>query len=132
MSASVHHVQVPSPADLDGAAMSYIAQGYVISMRDAGSVTLFKRKEFNVLYAVIGFFLCLLPLLIYCIVYATQKDQMVVVHVAGGTALGASTGGAVGTLSPDGRYRWDGQAWQPVNQPGLPAPDDPNQPPPGW
>jgi hypothetical protein len=27
----------------------------------------------------------------------------------------------LGTLSPDGRYRWDGMAWQPVTTP-TPAP----------
>jgi hypothetical protein len=37
-----------------------------------------------------------------------------------------------GQLSPDGRWRWDGQQWQPVDQPPQPLPQsEPPQPPPG-
>ena len=38
------------------------------------SATLQKRKEFSVLWAVIGFLLCLLPFLIYLMVYASKPD----------------------------------------------------------
>lgn len=123
MGASVYHVQVRHPVDLDTAAMRYVAEGYVVSLRDAATLTLYKRKEFNVLYAVIGFFLGLLPLLIYCIVYATQKDQMVVIHATGALPVEGPPGPAGAQLSPDGRYWWDGTAWQPV-------PPTPFQPPP--
>jgi uncharacterized RDD family membrane protein YckC len=33
--------------------------------------------------------------------------------------------GAAGTLSPDGRWRWDGRQWQPVDGPGEPGPATP-------
>ncbi len=53
---------------------SYFAQGFVVANKTANSVTLQKRKEFKVLWAVVGFFLCVLPLIVYVIVYATQAD----------------------------------------------------------
>ena len=57
---------------------SYFAQGYVVVNKTATSVTLQKRKEFKVVWAIIGFLLCLIPLLVYLIVYATQPDTEIV------------------------------------------------------
>src|SRR2546421_8733572 len=81
MSADVATVAVPTAAQMQQAIMSYVAQGFVVATQTEDATTLFKKKEFNIIWAVIGFFLCVLPLLIYCIVYATQKDQMVVIRV---------------------------------------------------
>jgi hypothetical protein len=88
----------------------YVMQGFVVASREPDSVTLVKRKEFSVLWAVIGFFFCLLPLLIYLIVYATQQDQVVFVRVA--APVPGSGGGGVPGLSPDRKFWWDGTAWQ--------------------
>jgi hypothetical protein len=94
----------------------HVVQGYVVASRDSNSVTLVKRKEFSIVWAVVGFFLCLLPLLIYLVVYATQQDQMVHVrmvapqHVRGGLPM----------LSDDRRFWWNGVAWQDAN--ALPPP----------
>ena len=118
---------------------SYIAQGYAVGTQDTSSATMVKKKEFQVLWAVIGFFLCLLPLLIYCIVYATQSDEVVRVVVGGGaTQLQVSADGNwwwsataqrwVGVLeqlppqtpiSDDRQWWWDGAPWR-----RLPSPSD--------
>jgi hypothetical protein len=114
VAAHVQQVNVNSSEELESAIMSYIAQGFTVSNRSAESVTLFKKKEFNILWAVIGFFLCLLPLIVYCIVYATQSDQMVVIKVGSGPA--AVTSGfdaATGvTWSEDRQWWWDGSRWR--------------------
>ena len=102
---------------------------------------MFKAKKFEVLWAVIGFFLCLLPLLIYLIVYATQNDQMVVITV--GVSVpeltmstdrsfwwdGTRWQDATATVPPiarrsdDGRYWWDGTEWRVITEAALsPAP----------
>jgi len=63
---------------------SYIAQGFVVVNKTETSTTLQKKKEFKLVWAVIGFVLCLLPLLIYLIVYATQSDvEVVQIHITG-------------------------------------------------
>jgi hypothetical protein len=121
MAASVATLIVPTTEQMQQAVMSYVAQGFVVSTQTADTTTMFKKKEFNILWAVIGFFLCLLPLLIYCIVYATQKDQMVVVRIdASVPPTGAvpflSSGAQVGaaehlTWSEDRRYWWNGSTW---------------------
>jgi hypothetical protein len=119
--ASVATVIVPTMEQMQQAVMSYVAQGFVVSTQTADTTTMFKKKEFNILWAVIGFFLCLLPLLIYCIVYATQKDQMVVVHIDPSlpatlalplVASGAQVAAADQLIwSEDRRYWWNGSTW---------------------
>lgn len=126
-------VQAATPQDLETMTMSYIAQGFSVANKTPMQVTLIKRKEFSVLWAVIGFIICLLPLLIYLIIYASESDQMVVITVAGAPQV-ASTVPLVGATqpaaylnaprSPDGYYWWDGQAWQPIPQTG-PMPQQP-------
>ena len=119
----------PSAQDLETMTMGYIAQGFSVANKTPTSVTLIKRKEFSILWAVIGFIICLLPLLIYLIVYASQSDQMVVITLAGaqqpmGAASGYLGGAPSGQLaggvqrSPDGNYWWDGQQWRPISELG--------------
>ncbi len=86
-----------------------------------------KKKEFNVVWAVLGFFLCLLPLLVYCIVYATQSDQMVRIVIATG---GLPSDSAL-KISPDGNWWWSEtlQKWVGVLEqlpPGVQVSDDGN------
>jgi hypothetical protein len=115
VSATVATVIVPTTEQMQQAVMSYIAQGFVVSTQTGDSTTLFKKKEFSILWAVIGFFLCLLPLLIYCIVYATQKDQMVVVRIDPSVpptaALPFVSAANELTWSEDRRYWWNGSTW---------------------
>jgi hypothetical protein len=110
VAANVQQINVASQEELESTIMSYIAQGFSVSNRSADSVTLFKKNEFNVLWAVIGFFLCLLPLLVYCIIYATQSDQMIVIKVASVTP-GLSAASSA-TWSDDREWWWDGSRWR--------------------
>lgn len=110
MAANVQQISVASQEELESTIMSYIAQGFTVSNRTTESVTLFKKKEFNIIWAVIGFFLCVLPLLVYCVIYVTQDDQMIVIKVAAAApALGAA---ASVTWSEDRQWWWDGSRWR--------------------
>lgn len=135
MPATVHNLSVATRDQLDAAIQGYIAQGYVVSNRTETSVTLFKKKEFNVVWAIVGFFACLLPLLIYTIVYAAESDKMVIVSIEGSassviwsddkrlwwtgqTWRSVSDELPAGVpVSDDGRLFWDGGSWQPVTEP---------------
>lgn len=122
--AGVSAVRVSSENEMEMAIAGYISQGFVLSNRSATGATMFKKKEFQIVWAVIGFILCLLPLLVYLIVYASQSDQMVQITLAPAGSqpqLPASSTQLVGTRSADGRWWWDGQAWQPVPD-TLPTP----------
>jgi hypothetical protein len=124
-------VQATSQQELENMVASYIAQGYNVANRTPSSVTMIKRKQFSVLWAVIGFIVCVLPLLIYLIVYALEDDQMVIINLGQpgesvqpqiSLAGPANTSGNMyGTRSPDGRYWWDGTAWRPISA----TPDQP-------
>lgn len=113
--ARVNQVRVASADQLESTVSQYIAQGFVTMNRTPTRVTMFKKKEFNILWAVIGFFLCILPLLIYAVVYATQSDQMVEISISE-DAVAVDGSSQVVQISPDGNYWWDGTRWQLVSQ----------------
>jgi hypothetical protein len=120
-------VLVPDAVALRQTIDSYIVQGFSVAIQDADSATMMKKKEFNVVWAVIGFFLCLIPLLIYCIVYATQHDQMVRIVIGSAAVLGAGAGAI--KVSPDGNWWWSEalQKWVGVLEqlpPGVRVSDD--------
>jgi hypothetical protein len=99
---------------------SFIAQGYVLSNRTPSSATLFKKKEFSILWLVIGLLLCLVPLIIYLIIYASESDKMVQIYLADPATAPALVQPPSSQLSPDGRWRWDGFHWVPVPPPPPP------------
>lgn len=112
MSVATQHVYVPDQQALDQTITGYIAQGFTVQNRGDDFATLFKKKEFSVLWAVIGFLICIIPLLIYLIVYATQKDQLVEIRIGEAHELAAgSVGGPALHWSDDGRQWFDGKLW---------------------
>jgi hypothetical protein len=144
VSAALQQLQVPDAAAMEQAITSYIAQGFTVQSRTETSVTLFKKKEFSVLWAVVGLLLCLLPLLVYLIVYATQRDQMVQIVMASpatpaihwnedftqwydhaGSRWRSTTSGLPQgvPISDDGAYFYNGSSW-------IPRPAGATKPPP--
>ena len=75
---AVSKVQVPTTEEMESATLTYLAKGFVVANKTRTSVTLQKKKEFSTLWAVIGFLLCLLPLLIYLVVYSSKPDVEIV------------------------------------------------------
>jgi len=112
VAASVKQIDVASEQALESTIASYIAQGFVVSQRTQDTATLFKKKEFNIIWAIVGFFLCLLPLLVYCIVYATQSDEMVVVKVVSAAAGAIEAQAGKVRWSEDRQWWWDGGRWR--------------------
>jgi hypothetical protein len=104
MSISTFAVQVPNEQALVATMNSYIAQGFLVMSRESGQAILRKPKVFNVVWAVVAFFLCVLPLLIYLIVYAGQRDQVVLIQIVNAQTPAVQ-------LSADGHYWWDGRQW---------------------
>lgn len=82
MAPHMSRITVDSVSAMEQAITSYITQGFAVANKTSASATLIKRKQFNVLWAVLGFIVCVLPLLIYLIVYASQSDQVVEIVVS--------------------------------------------------
>jgi hypothetical protein len=131
--AVVRQIPAYSTAQVEQAVSSYIAQGFMVMNRNPGGVTMFKKKEFSILWAVVGLVLCLLPLLIYLIVYAAQSDQMVEIKLIASQSpemiahqnvpdLGSGQVNHVGLRSEDGRWWWDGTTWRPIPAEGVGQP----------
>jgi hypothetical protein len=118
--AKVQNFPVYSEAQMAQAITSYIAQGYVLSNRTPTGATLFKKKEFSILWLVIGLILCLIPLIIYLIIYASESDKMVQIYLADAATAPRLAPPPSGQLSPDGRWRWDGLQWVLVPPPPPP------------
>lgn len=81
MAAKVSVLEVGTPGELDQAITSYVVQGFALANRTPTSATMVKRKEFSILWTVIGLVLCVLPLLIYLIIYATESDVVVEIRI---------------------------------------------------
>lgn len=87
MAAQVQVIEVSTPTEVDAAISSCVVQGYVMANRTPTSATMVKRKEFSALWAVIGFLVCVIPLLIYLIMYAAETDKVVEIRVSQNAAL---------------------------------------------
>jgi hypothetical protein len=121
--AATRQVSVGSQEQMDQAVSGYIAQGFVVMNRAPAAVTMFKKKEFSILWLVIGLLLCVVPLLVYLVVYALQQDQMVEIRVAAGPVIAGAGAVPIGApVSDDGRHWWDGRRWQPVPAAGMEPP----------
>ncbi|MGH9169765.1 MAG: hypothetical protein ACRD0Z_02670 [Acidimicrobiales bacterium] len=116
MAASVKVIEVPAPEFLDQAINAYVVQGFTVANRTPYSVTMVKPKKFEILWAVVGFFLCIIPLLIYLIVYATKSDEVVEIRVSPQLAPAALPV----QMSPDGAAWWDGETWIPADKAAPP------------
>lgn len=125
MAAAVRQIQVPDVQAMEQTITSYIAQGFTVQSRTEHSATLFKKKEFSVLWAVVGLVLCLLPLLIYLVVYATQKDQMVQIVVVGAPVAKVSWNDDFTQWYDHGRNQWVSTATRLPE--GIPVSDDGTQ-----
>jgi hypothetical protein len=74
-------VDVNNAQAMEQAITSYIAQGFSVVNKTATSATLYKKKDFSIFWAVVGFLICIIPLFIYLIYYVTQSDEMVEIVV---------------------------------------------------
>jgi hypothetical protein len=110
VSVTTQHIYVPDRQALDQTITGYIAQGFTVQNRGDEFATLFKKKEFSIAWAIIGFLICIIPLLIYLIIYATQKDQLVEIRIGEARELHAAPGSRV-HWSEDGRQWFDGKFW---------------------
>lgn len=71
-------VYVDNAQSLDAAITGYIVKGYLVANRTPTSATLQKAKKFSILWALVGFFVMLIPFFIYVIWYATQPAVKVI------------------------------------------------------
>lgn len=82
MAAEIQRLSVDTVSAMESSITSYITQGYMVVNKTPTSATMIKRKQFSTLWAVIGFLVCVIPLLVYLIVYASQKDKVIEIIVA--------------------------------------------------
>jgi hypothetical protein len=78
---------VPNVQVMEARMTSFLAQGFIVAHKTDTSVTLQKKKEFNIVWAIVGLVLCILPLLIYLIVYITRPDVELIEIAVSRTAI---------------------------------------------
>ncbi len=89
MPADIQTLDVGTIEEMEVVISSFVTQGYVLANKTLTSATMIKTKQFNIIWAIIGFFFCLLPLIVYLIVYAGEKDKVAEIRVRqGGTSGG--------------------------------------------
>ena len=74
---SVSTIYARTPDEVHSLVNAHLVEGYQLRNQTGSEVVLFKPKQFSIVWAVIGFFFMLLPLVIYIIVYAMQSDKVV-------------------------------------------------------
>lgn len=122
-------IAVPDQSSLEQAVTSYVAQGFIVQQQTPEFTVLHKSKEFKVLWAVVGFLVCLLPFLVYLVMYANESDKTVEIRIDPSAphspqpAIAEQTqqhaavanqhpGADSLQWSPDGHYWWDGERWR--------------------
>ena len=108
--ASMQRVSVPSAEALQTTITGYIGRGYVVQQQGEDFAVLFKAKNFEIVWAILGFLFCLIPLLVYLIVYSLQTDELVEIRVM---APGVQ-------WSDDRTLWWDGATWRSLADDGPP------------
>jgi hypothetical protein len=127
---NVRYIDVTEPEQMQMEITRLVSAGYTVANQSNRSVTLVKRKQFSIPILIIGFLLCVIPLIIYLVVYAFQSDQIVEIrlidkpeaqpyraseHIAvNGENPLPPIDAPVIQLTPDGQQWWDGARWQPT------------------
>lgn len=127
MASNVRRIEVNEPEQMQLEITRLVSDGYTVANQSDRSVTLVKRKQFSIPILIIGFFLCLIPLVVYLIMYAFQKDHIVEIklidrpksqpyrasdHIAvAGEAARVPDDAPMIQVSPDGQQWWDGAQW---------------------
>ena len=108
----VEYRTVYSPQAMHEAVTGLIAMGFHVAAQTPTETTMLKRKEFSMLWLVIGVVLCVIPLLIYLIVYAGERDSMIILRLQD-RPVGSSPMPRPEylTWSEDRRVWWDGERW---------------------
>ena len=75
---AVKQVSVDSRESLQFSTTTYLAKGFVVANSTPDKVVMQKKKEFKALWAIVGFLLCVAPLIVYIIYYVTQPDVEIV------------------------------------------------------
>ncbi len=128
MASNVRHIDVTEPEQMQLEITRLVSEGYTVANQNDRSVTLVKRKQFSIPILIIGFFLCVIPLVIYLIMYSLQKDQIVEIRLIDkpasqpyrasdyiaidGQAARVPENAPMIQVSPDGQQWWDGAQWQ--------------------
>lgn len=128
-------IVVATNAELETLIVRYVSTGFVATNRTSTEVVLIKKKEFSIPMLIIGLLLCVIPLILYLIVYALQQDQIVILRLVTSTSLAADSGPASPTVEQlewsDDRTRWrKGTEWVDVASeipPACPLSDDKRQ-----
>lgn len=109
MSASVQRFTAVDSQALERMVSDYLTKGFVVVGRTDRSAVLRKEKRFNVAVALLSSLVCGVGLLVYLLVYAAQRDQVVEIFVV-------EAGRGAPFLSADRRWWWDGERWRDAEQ----------------
>jgi hypothetical protein len=117
-----HVIPATNPQQLEQVVLSYVGQGYKLEMRTETSALLIKKRELNIVWVLVGLFLCFIPLVIELVRYYKDEDLVVEVRLVpvgeGGIPEPPPPPGKVQGdephLSADGQQWWDGTQWHRV------------------
>ena len=75
-------ITVDSTDDMETVIANYAMKGFSITSKTSKRAVLYKKKEFSMLMAVIGFVMCVIGLVIYAILFSLKDDEVIEVVVS--------------------------------------------------
>jgi cell division septal protein FtsQ len=77
-------ITVSSPAELESVVSKYALKGFTVTAQNATRAVLYKKKEFSILMAILGFLFCVIGLVVYALIYSAKNDEAIEVVVSSG------------------------------------------------
>jgi hypothetical protein len=113
MAAAIEYRVVHNHEQLNQAINGLVGMGYRLANQTPTETTMVKRKQFSMLWLIVGLALCIIPLLIYLIVYAAEQDSMIIIRLQdpGTRALSPMPRPEHLTWTETRSHWWDGERW---------------------
>jgi hypothetical protein len=81
MATETRTLTVHDRAELDSTVTGYISQGFVVAQQTEMSVTMFKKRSFDIGKYFRGLIMCIVPGVLYLLRYTGEKNEMVIINI---------------------------------------------------
>jgi hypothetical protein len=74
-------LSVTTREEMQNTMTAYVAQGYTVMSHTETSIVMVKKKELNMVWMIVGFFICLIPMIIELVRYSKDEDKVIEIRL---------------------------------------------------